>query len=87
MRDELETGAVGIVCLFLGLILLLVLGIGITRAATQAEDKEVIKLVALADKMILASKRLSSTQDPNELAIIDEFVPLADYVVKTLGKK
>lgn len=84
MRDE--TGRTAPVFLFLG-FLLLILGIGVTSAATQTEDKEATKLVALADKMILASQRLSSTQDPNELAIIDEFVPLAGYVVKTLGKK
>lgn len=66
------------------------LNAGIIKGAiskTSVDDKEAARLVALADKMILTSSRLSSTQDADGLAIVDEYVPLAEYVVKTLGKR
>lgn len=51
------------------------------------EGKENRKLRALADKMILTANRLSSMQDDYGLEIIDEYVPLAEYVISSLKGK
>lgn len=71
-----------------GNLFLLAIAVSLFSFTDQDADKEKRKLVALADKMVLAANRLSSIQDDYGLEIIDEYAPLAEYVIKSLeGKK
>lgn len=56
------------------------------RPAAVVIDGDSRKLLALADKLILTANGLSSTQDDYGLSIANEYAPLAEYVIKCIGK-
>lgn len=43
-------------------------------------DKEIVKLRALADMLILTSRGLTSRQEKWEIEMAEEFAPLAEFV-------
>jgi len=51
------------------------------------DDKQKRKLIALADRLILMSRGLTSEQTADALALSEEFAPLAEYVIATLSDK
>lgn len=48
------------------------------------DDKQKRKLIALADRLILMSKGLTSEQDYPVIVLADEYAPLAEYVIESL---
>lgn len=51
------------------------------------DDKDHRKLIALADKLILTANGLSSVQDDFGLDLANEYVLLAEFVIKQLKDK
>lgn len=63
-----------------------VAAVAVARPANRIDDRETIRLRALADKLILTSNGLSSVQDSDGLAMAQEYAPLAEYVIRTLER-
>jgi len=51
------------------------------------DDKQKRKLIALADRLILMSRGLTSEQTADVLALSEEFAPLAEFVIESLKDK
>ena len=49
------------------------------------DDKQIKKLLALADMLILTAQGLTSRQSEAEISLANEMIPLADWVIKTAG--
>lgn len=90
---SLSNWVLRVTCLLMLLVTLTVAGAsanGPKRASASDLDpssKEATKLRALADKLILITRGLSSSQNDGELDMAEEFAPLAEFVIKQLDPK
>lgn len=91
-KNGMKTYLINWVSLSFYLLMLSVI-LAVTGATTtgvrldSAPNKEVVKLRALADKLVLMSRGLTSSQSAVELELAEEFVPLAEFTIQQLGKK
>lgn len=90
---SLSNWVLRVTCLLMLLVILTVAGASASgprkpsASDLDPSSKEAVKLRALADKLILITRGLSSSQSDVELDMAEEFAPLAEFVIKQLDPK